>query len=109
MAKKYTVKIFSRDNACNKADIWNTFRTRAGFRIVAIDEAKSTLGANAPRVMLKAKRIEKVAHKGKDCFRLTKTGEKWSRKGVVAFLRNHEDRRSEVKHVNAAMLKEATA
>lgn len=108
MSKKYQVKVFSRGNACNKADIWNCFRGRAGFRIVPVEEAKSIVGANAPRVMLKANRLEKVEHKGKDCLRLTKAGEKWSKAGVISFLRNHEDRRSEVRHVTKAMLKEAS-
>lgn len=108
MSKKYQVKVFSRENPCNKADIWNCFRSRAGFRIVPVAEAKSILGANAPRVMLKAERIEKVTHKGNECLRLTKAGEKWSKKGVISFLRNHEDRRSEVKHVTKAMVAEAS-
>lgn len=108
MSKKFQVKVFSRENPCNKADIWNTFRGRVGFRIVPVEEARSMIGANAPRVMLKAKRIEKVEHKGKDCLRLTKAGEKWSKAGVISFLRNHEDRRSEVKHVTKAMVAEAS-
>lgn len=108
MSKKYVVKVFSRERACNKADIWNAFRTRAGFRMVSLPELKSFVGANAPRVMLKAERIEKVTHKGAECMRLTKTGEAWLKKGTVAYLRNHEDRHGEVKHVTKAMLAEAS-
>lgn len=108
MSKKFQVKVFSRERACNKADIWNCFRGRVGFRIVPVEEVRSFVGANAPRVMLKAKRIEKVEHKGKDCLRLTKKGETWSKAGVISYLRNHEDRHGEVKHVTKAMLTEAS-
>jgi hypothetical protein len=108
MSKDYQVKVFTRENACNKADIWNAFRTRGGFRMVALPELKSIVGANAPRVMLKAERIETVTHKGQECLRLTKAGEAWVKKGTIAFLRNHEDRRGEVNHVTKAMLTEAS-
>ena len=108
MSKKYQVKVFSRDGACNKSHIWNCFRARSGFRIVPKDEAKSFVGANAPRVMLKAKRVEEVEHKGKTCLRLTKKGETWAKKGIISYLRNHPDRHSQVKNVTKAMLKEAS-
>ena len=72
---KFETKVFTREEACNKKDIWNCFRARSGFRIVEKQEARSYVGANAPRVMLKEKRIEEVEHKGKTCLKLTKKGQ----------------------------------
>lgn len=104
---KFETRVFTRERACNKADIWNCFRARSGFRIVEKQEAKSIVGANAPRVMLKEGRIEEVEHKGKDCFRLTKKGQQWATKGVTAFLRNHPDLKAEVKNTTKAIRTEA--
>lgn len=104
---KFTTRVFTRERACNKADIWNCFRARSGFRIVAKDEARSIVGANAPRVMLKAGRIEEVEHKGKTCLKLTKKGEKWATNGVTSYLRNHPDQKAEVKNTTKAIRTEA--
>jgi hypothetical protein len=104
---KFVTKVFTKDEPCNKKDIWNCFRARSGFRIVAKDEAKSIVGANAPRVMLKAGRIEEVEHKGKTCLKLTKKGEAWATNGVTSFLRNHPDQKAEVKNTTKTIRTEA--
>jgi hypothetical protein len=71
---------------------------------VAKDEARSIVGANAPRVMLSNERIEEVEYKGKTCYKLTKDGEKWVTKGITGFLKNHPDRSGEVKNVTKRIL-----
>lgn len=100
---KFVTKAFTKEEPCNKMDIWNCFRVRSGFRIVEKQEAKSHVGANAPRVMLKAGRIEEVEHKGKSCLRLTKKGQKWATDGVTSFLRNHPDKKAQVKNTTKAI------
>ncbi len=104
---KFETKVFTREEACNKMHIWNCFRARSGFRIVEKQEAKSHVGANAPRVMLKAKRIEEVEHKGKTCLKLTKKGEAWATKGVTAYLRNHPDQKAQVKNTTKTIRADA--
>ena len=106
---KFETKVFTREEACNKMHIWNCFRARSGFRIVEKQEARSHVGANAPRVMLKANRLEEVEHKGKTCLKLTKKGEAWATKGVTAFLRNHPDQKGDVKNTTKAIREAATS
>jgi hypothetical protein len=103
----FTTKVFTREAACNKMHIWNCFRARSGFRIVEKQEAKSHVGANAPRVMLKAGRLEEVTHKGKTCLKLTKKGEKWATAGVTSFLRNHPDQKADVKNTTKTIRTDA--
>lgn len=104
---KFETKVFSREAPCTKMHIWNCFRARSGFRIVEKQEARSIVGANAPRVMLKEGRIEEVEHKGKSCLRLTKKGQAWATNGVTAFLRNHPDQKGDVKNTTKAIRTEA--
>lgn len=98
-----TVAVFTRDNPCTKLDLWNCFRSRRGFRQVQVAEAKSRIGANAPRGMISNGRLETVHTANTESYRLTKAGVEWLRTGISHFIKNHPDRAEEAIHVPAVL------
>lgn len=95
--------VFTRDNPCTKLDLWNAFRGRRGFVKRQVDEAKAVIGVNAPRVMVKNGYLHEIRDRDADYFRLTSDGEKWLKKGMENFLKNHPDRVSDAVNLPKAM------
>lgn len=92
---KPEVAVFTRDNPCTKLHIWNTFRTRRGFKRVQVDEAKSHIGANAPKNMLAQGYAEVVDVKNVEYFELTEDGKEWLKKGIAGFVKRHPEEAAE--------------
>ena len=91
---KPQVAVFTRDNPCTKLEIWNTFRTRRGFKRVQVDQAKAVIGANAPKNMLKQGYVEVVDVKNVEYFELTEDGKEWLKKGIAGYVKRHPDNAS---------------
>lgn len=111
MSSKYQTRVFTRGEPCNKSHLWNCFAIRGGkFRPVSLDEARSLIGENVPRVIRKAGRATAVNLKGgQRGIVLTKRGEKWLRDGVLSFIRNNPDEVPTLNNVTQKLVREATA
>ena len=100
---KPEVRVFTKDSPCSKLDIWNTFRTRRGFKRVQVDEAKSHIGANAPKNMLKHGYVEVVDVKNVECYELTEDGKDWLKTGIAGFVKRHPDEASDAVYLPKAL------
>lgn len=79
--------------AITKVGIWNAFRTRNGYRKVAIPEAKALIGPSALRYWIKNRWLGEVQIGDVLSVQLTETGVPHLESGVQKHLENHpEDR-----------------
>ena len=83
-----TVRVFTKNEPCNKVDIWNCFRAEAGNKFVSVPivEARDAIGISVPSHLVRAGRAEMI--KGGDSIRLTSEGKTWLRAGTVRYVRN---------------------
>jgi len=88
---KPAVKVFTKENPCNKLIIWNTFRTRRGFKRVEVAVAESQVGHNAPKNMLNNGYVERVTVKNVEYFELTEEGREWLKKGIAGYVKRHPE------------------
>lgn len=96
---KPRAKVFTRDAPCSKLDLWQCFRSPTGFKRVSVIEAQAQIGVNAPRVMEREARVEKVTVGSIEYYVLTEEGEDWLFHGFAAYLKNHPADAAKAKHV----------
>lgn len=89
-------RVFTRDNPCTKVELWNCFQRKGGFRMVSVVEAKTLIGENAPKYMLKKGYIREATLAGVDLYRVSISGEEWLREGIRRYLELHPERLPEV-------------
>ena len=80
--------------AITKADIWNAFRIRTGYRKVAVPEAKALIGGSALRYWTGQGWLRQVRKGDIVSVELTKAGVSNLETGIQKHLENHpEDRK----------------
>lgn len=92
------VKVFTRENPCTKADIWECFVGDRGFRSVSIPIARSIIGANTPRYLDREGYISVSRVRNTDFYTLTEKGKRWLIDGVRSYIRNHPSEANSVKN-----------
>lgn len=97
-----TVKVFTKDSPCTKRDLWECFAGETGFRTVALPEAHSVIGVNAPRGMERMGRIALKRTPQGEYYSLTSEGREWLKKGILAYLKNHPAERGEIRNLHLA-------
>lgn len=90
------VKVFTKDNPCNKATLWACFRDTRGFRKVQVAQAHSVIGVNAPRVMERNGYLVKETYRNAEWYVLTAEGEAWLLRGINSYVKNHPSERSSI-------------
>lgn len=89
-------RVFTRENPCTKVELWNCFKSKGGFKIIPVVEAKTLIGENAPKYMLKKGYIREGQLAGMDVYRVSISGEQWLLAGIRRYLELHPERRAEL-------------
>lgn len=86
---KPEVKVFTRQQPCTKADIWQCFWVNGRFATVQVDQAHAIIGKNVPRVMERNGYLINKTTARDDSYYLTPEGQSWLRKGIESYVKNH--------------------
>lgn len=100
---KPEVKVFTKDNPVTKLDLWNCFRGKRNFRRVQVDEAKSIIGANAPRYLKSKGYLLQYESRGVEYYDLSDDGRIWLMEGFKRHLLNHPEIKPQAKHLPSAL------
>lgn len=93
----YTPAVFTRDNPVTKIELHNCFYHDGQYRPRMVIQARTEIGLNAPKYLLREGFIVVRQIKGVDYYCPTATGDNWLRTGLARFLVNHPDRLSDVR------------
>lgn len=84
-----SVRTFTKNQPCNKIDIWNCFRGRRGFKKVAIVEAQAEIGRHVPGHLVAQGKADRVTMRdGTEALELTDYGKQWLTAGTERYIRN---------------------
>lgn len=87
---------FTRDNPCTKVEIHNCFWVVDKYKAQPVVHAKTQIGDNVPKYLMREGYLEEKTMGGVDFYRLTPDGEHWLRDGLKRFLELHPERISDV-------------
>jgi hypothetical protein len=93
-----TVRIPTKDNPINKCDIHNCFANPEGRGYAAVPVAviQRAIGKRVLGLMIQHERLRTVKVGKTECGRLTPDGVEWLKKGILAWMKNHPDKISQV-------------
>lgn len=87
----YTPKHFDRESPCSKVDIHNCFY-RGGKHIPRlVIEARTVIGLNVPKYLLREGFAVLKPMRGQDYYELTTEGKAWLTHGILRFLELHPE------------------
>ena len=89
MSDQYEVRVFTKQDPCNKSHLWECFRGRRGFIQVTLPRAWSIIGKNAPKNMLARGYVEILNTRRGEVYKLTPSGEDWLTKGYENYCKRH--------------------
>ena len=96
---KPTIAKFDKEHPCTKRHLWECFATAKGFRKVAVPEAQSIIGINAPRGMEREGRLSVQKLDAGDFYVLTSAGQTWLVQGIQAYVKNHPLEKGAIRHL----------
>ncbi len=82
---------FTRDRPCTKVDLWNCFRRAGGYPAQTVVHAKTLIGDNAPKYLVREGYAREFTAGGVDFYQLTHHGIAWLEKGVKRYLELHPE------------------
>ena len=88
----YTPKVFTKENPCTKVDLHNCFYRKGAYVQRMVIEARTEIGLNAPKYLIREGYIELLWMKDADYYRLTPAGVAWLSKGLLRFLQLHPEK-----------------
>lgn len=107
-------KVFTRDNPCTKVDLHNCFFRGGRYVNRPVIEAKTEIGENAPKYLIREGLVVLRDIGGVDTYCVTPKGDQWLRTGIVRYLELHPERLKDctfpppgVKHAQAVAKKVA--
>lgn len=103
----YTPKVFTREQPCTKVEIHNCFYAPGGYKARMVIEARTEIGINVPKYLLREGYAVQELRGGSDYLELTEEGEEWLRTGLARQLELHPERRLDCKGFNTVPKKAA--
>ncbi len=91
----YTPAVFTKDNPCTKVEIWNAFFSEGKFRATPVVVARTIIGINTPKYLLREGFIFEQLIGGVDYYCVTEDGASWMRNGILRYLELHPERRGD--------------
>lgn len=98
MATDFTPRRFDRENPCTKVELHNCFFDGIRYRPRRVIEARTIIGENAPKFLLREGYALVTTQAGADFYTLTPDGDAWLRKGIARYLELHPERLQDVQH-----------
>lgn len=95
MTRDYTPAVFTRDNPCTKVEIHNCFASTGRYADTPVVEAKTIIGENVPKYLLREEYVVVRLIGGVDHYCLTPDGRKWLQEGILRYLELHPERVTE--------------
>lgn len=90
-------KHFTKENPCTKIDLHNCFYRGGRYVNRPVVEAKTEIGENAPKYLIREGLVVVREIAGVDTYVLTPEGDQWLRTGILRYLALHPDRAGECK------------
>lgn len=95
MSAEYVTAVFTREAPCTKIEIWNCFYHTNQFVDRKVIEARTLIGLNVPKFLLREGYVEVRTSMGADWYVLTPAGREWLTAGTVRYLELHPERAGE--------------
>lgn len=89
---KPEVAVFSKSKPVSKVEIYNAFTNNGRYVDRSVAEAQATIGANAPKYLIKKGLVTMRTIGGVDTYSLTKEGRLWLIDGITRYLTLHPER-----------------
>lgn len=86
-----SAKVFTQDNPCTKVDLHNCFFSGGAYVNRKVVDAKTVIGDNAPKYLLRKGYIEQRLIEGADWYVITIAGKAWLRAGIARHLVLHPE------------------
>lgn len=94
---EFTPKHFTKDNPCTKVDLHNCFYRGGRYVNRPVVEAKTEIGENAPKYLIRENLVVVREIAGVDTYVLTPEGDSWLRTGILRYLALHPERAKDCK------------
>lgn len=99
MSERFPVAKFTRDNPCTKVHLHNCFYKGGKYIPRPVVEAKSEIGENAPKYLIREGYATIRLIDGVDYYVLTEDGDNYLRNGIQRYLTLHPEHERDCKEL----------
>ena len=92
MTEQYTPAVFTKENPCSKVELHNCFYRGGKYVARPVVEARTVIGVNAPKFLIREGYVIQNSIKGVDFYCPTPAGREWLEKGIARYLGLHPER-----------------